>query len=289
MRLDDRPADGQPHTEARRLRADEVFEDSLELRVVEADATVAHEDENPPRGGLTGRERKQKLRELEQQLEEITKAAQARRLKLSPDFIQRRSQLRRMLDLERQIAQQQSQQSDGTISTLPTDIRDEVAQFVERAIDLSFLRGTMLRATMRAEREVPGMARHRLAHHVAAPVLSVYESRARTRFARESGSVVHVLSPMLSTPLVTAAASLQRGGTSLVVVDTIGDALTADDDANRLALPNLAMRMQKVERDDRLRRLAALGAPVVAWHGPGTLDTVLQQLARRAQVPRVRA
>lgn len=106
------------------------------------------------RGGLTERERKQKLRELEQQLEEITKAAQARRLKLSPDFIQRRSQLRRMLDLERQIIQQQSQQSDGTISTLPTDIRDEVAQFVERAIDLSFLRSTMLRAFVRTNETV---------------------------------------------------------------------------------------------------------------------------------------
>ena len=106
------------------------------------------------RGGLSGRERKQKLRELEQQLEEITKAAQARRLKLSPDFIQRRSQLRRMLELERQIIQQQRQQSDGTVSTLPTDIQDEVAQFVERAIDLSFLRSTMLRAFVRTNETV---------------------------------------------------------------------------------------------------------------------------------------
>ena len=111
----------------------------------------------------------------------------------------------------------------------------------------------------------------------------------RLDLGTESGSAVHVLSPMLSTPLVTATASLQRGGTSVVVVDTLGGALTAHDDVDRLALPSLAMRMQKIERDDRLRRLAALGAPVVPWHGPGTLDTVLQRLARRAQVPRVRA
>jgi hypothetical protein len=44
-----------------------------------------------------------------------------------------------------------------------------------------------------------------------------------------------------------------------------------------------------VERDDRLQRLAALGTPVVPWRGPGTLDTVLRQLARRGQVPKVRA
>ena len=106
------------------------------------------------RGGLSERERKQKLRELEQTLEEITKAAQARRLKLSPDFIQRRAQLRRMLDLERQIAQQQMQQSDGTVSTLPNGIQDEVAQFVERAIDLSFLRAAMLRAFVRTNETV---------------------------------------------------------------------------------------------------------------------------------------
>jgi hypothetical protein len=120
--------------------------------------SLADRDCRSVRGGggvaAVDRERKQKLRELEQQLEEITKAAQARRLKLSPDFIQRRSQLRRMLDLEKQIAHQQSQQSDGTISTLPTDIRDEVAQFVERAIDLSFLRGTMLRAFVRTNETV---------------------------------------------------------------------------------------------------------------------------------------
>ena len=36
------------------------------------------------------------------------------------------------------------------------------------------------------------------------------------------------------------------------------------------------------------QRLAALGCPVVPWRGPGTLDTVLHQLARRARAPKVR-
>ncbi len=101
-----------------------------------------------------------------------------------------------------------------------------------------------------------------------------------------SGSVVYVLSPMLFTPLVTATASLQRQGASVVVIDTLGRRDTATD---RLALPSLAARMQELERDDRLRQLAALGCPVVPWRGPGTVDTVLQQLARRARVPKVRA
>ncbi|MDR7251405.1 uncharacterized protein (DUF58 family) [Nocardioides sp. BE266] len=103
-----------------------------------------------------------------------------------------------------------------------------------------------------------------------------------------AGSVVYVLSPMFFTPLVTATASLQRSGASVVVIDTLGDAMS-DAGTDRLALSSLAARMQKVERDDRLERLAALGTPVVPWRGPGTLDTVLRQLARRGQVPKVRA
>ena len=100
-----------------------------------------------------------------------------------------------------------------------------------------------------------------------------------------AGSVVYVLSPMLSTPLVTATAGLQRSGASVVVIDTLGE---RDAGTDRLALASLAARMQKIERDERLDQLAALGCPVVPWRGPGTLDTVLQQLARRARAPRVR-
>lgn len=102
-----------------------------------------------------------------------------------------------------------------------------------------------------------------------------------------AGSVVYVLSPMLFSPLVTATASLQRSGASVIVIDTLGESMAQSGD--RLELRNLAARMQRIERDDRLRHLAALGTPVVPWRGPGTLDTVLHQLARRAQVPKVRA
>ncbi|HSF36637.1 MAG TPA: DUF58 domain-containing protein [Nocardioides sp.] len=103
-----------------------------------------------------------------------------------------------------------------------------------------------------------------------------------------AGSAVYVLSPMLFTPLVTATASLQRRGASVVVIDTLGDALDAPKGSDRLALPSLAARMRRIERDDRLRHLATLGTPVVPWRGPRTLDTVLHQLARRERVPKVR-
>ena len=107
----------------------------------------------------------------------------------------------------------------------------------------------------------------------------------RLDLGASTGSVVYVLSPMLFTPLVDATAGLQRSGASVVVIDTLGE---RDGGADRLALASLAARMQKIERDARLERLADLGCPVVPWRGPGTLDTVLHQLARRARAPRVR-
>ena len=103
--------------------------------------------------GYNERARMQALREVEQTLDEVTRAAQQRRLNLSPDFIQRRQQLRRIVDLERTIATQLPR-TEGTISTLPSDIQDEVRQFVDRAIDLSKLRAAMLRAFVRTNESV---------------------------------------------------------------------------------------------------------------------------------------
>ncbi len=118
---------------------------------------VTTPDEDPVRGDArpvyNERDRRQKYKELDAQMEEIIKEAQMRRLKISPDFLQRRSQLRRMLELERQIAVN-LRQTEGTISTLPTDIQSEVSQFVERAIDLSFLRAAMLKAFVRTNETV---------------------------------------------------------------------------------------------------------------------------------------
>jgi hypothetical protein len=119
------------------------------------DVTTPDQDivKGDARPAVSERDRKQKLRDLELQLDEIVKAAQARRLKISPDFLQRRSQLRRMIELERQIAVN-LKQTPGTISVLPNDIQDEVRQFVDRAIDLSFLRAAMLRAFVRTNETV---------------------------------------------------------------------------------------------------------------------------------------
>ena len=104
-----------------------------------------------------------------------------------------------------------------------------------------------------------------------------------------AGTVVIVLSPMLSDRIATVTASLVRRGLPVMVVDTlpaeVGVPPSADHDPG---LARLAWRMRAIERDQVLARLARIGCPVVAWRGPGTLDEVLHRLARRARMPRVR-
>jgi hypothetical protein len=75
---------------------------------------------------------------------------------------------------------------------------------------------------------------------------------------------------------------------AVLVVDTLPpDVRPEGADGADPALLALAWRMRRIDRSVLLDRLAALGCPVVAWRGPGTLDDVLRRLARRAELPRV--
>ena len=105
-----------------------------------------------------------------------------------------------------------------------------------------------------------------------------------------TGTVVVVLSPMLSPEVGTAAATLLRRGLPVMVVDTLPtDVSPAVMEGTDPQVADLAWRMRRLERDEVLARLAALGCPVVTWRGPGTVDEVMRRLARRAQLPRVSA
>lgn len=177
---------------------------------------------------------------------------------------------------------------DGAASTLDLTVR-AAAALAEHHVRTGDRVGLLVVASDGARVRLGSGARH--LHRLQGTLARVRtEARSvapdRLDLGAGAGSVVYVLSPMLFTPLVTATASLQRSGASVVVIDTLAE---RDPAADPLALSSLALRMQQVERDDRLQQLAALGCPVVPWRGPGTLDTVLHQLARRAQVPKVRA
>ena len=99
-----------------------------------------------------------------------------------------------------------------------------------------------------------------------------------------------MLSPLMSEAVGVATASLHRRGLPVLVVDTLPEhaqALATEGTDDQVA--DLAWRLRRTERDQLLTALTREGCPVVAWRGPGTLDDVLHRLARRAQLPQVRA
>ena len=107
---------------------------------------------------------------------------------------------------------------------------------------------------------------------------------SRIRFRVPAGSVVVILSPMLSDQAVGVTRTLAARGLNIVVVDTLPPDV-AIQDRRRM----LAWRMRLLERESLLLRVSRAGVPVVPWRGPGTLDDVLRGLGRRARRPRLAA
>lgn len=102
----------------------------------------------------------------------------------------------------------------------------------------------------------------------------------------QPGGLLIVLSPLLSAAAVAHVAALAVRHSRVVVVDTLpGDIVqqAAAYGASRA----LAWRIRLLERSAQIAELARAGVPVTAWHGPGSLDTVLRDLARRSTAPRL--
>lgn len=109
----------------------------------------------------------------------------------------------------------------------------------------------------------------------------------RIDFRTVPGTLVVVLSPMLSDDMATVAVRFLRRGLPLIVVDTLPpDAAPTVSSETDPEIASLAWRMRLVERHHVLERLAAEGCPVVPWLGPRTLEEVVRRLALRAQLPR---
>jgi uncharacterized protein (DUF58 family) len=112
----------------------------------------------------------------------------------------------------------------------------------------------------------------------------------RLQLPATGGTVVFVLSPMLSTAIGTATATLTLRGLPVVVIDTLpegaGPHVPSGVDP---MIAHLAWRMRRLERERVLAGLAGIGAPVITWRGPGTVDDVVRRLARRSSLSQVRA
>jgi len=107
-------------------------------------------------------------------------------------------------------------------------------------------------------------------------------------FRATAGTVVVVISPMLSAELAIATVRLVRRGLPVIVVDPLPPGSTPPvhpDPAAQVA--QLAWRMRLLDRSHLLSQLGAAGCPVVPWNGPRTLEEVLRRLARRSQLPRI--
>ena len=72
---------------------------------------------------------------------------------------------------------------------------------------------------------------------------------------------------------------------TVVVVDTFPEHLT--DAAGTNLYESLAWRIRLLSRDAQVNSLRLRGVPVVPWRGPGSLDQVLRDIARRASAPRM--
>lgn len=93
-----------------------------------------------------------------------------------------------------------------------------------------------------------------------------------------------VLTPLIEGATVGLAHRLAARGLTLVVIDTFPEHLTDNPQNVHEAL---AWRVRLLSREAQVASLLARGVPVVPWRGPGSLDHVLRDIARRAAAPRM--
>lgn len=180
---------------------------------------------------------------------------------------------------------------DGLASSLDGAVRaaGAIAEYYAPRGDRVSLR-TFGAKTTRAVRPGTGRAQLRRILEALARVAPAGSSRITSRGSsgRRIGLVdaqlVVMLSPLISPDALDLAVELGREGVVVIVVDTLPDHVTEDDD-QYIAL---AWRIRLLERRRELRMVAKVGIPVVPWRGPGSLDQVIRDISRRAGGPRMR-
>lgn len=107
----------------------------------------------------------------------------------------------------------------------------------------------------------------------------------RVRRGLGPGTLVVMISALVSPAPLTQAALLSRSGLQVVIIDALVDDVQPPGEQDDVA--RLAWRIRLMERAGEIRRVQATGVPVVGWRGPGSLDEVLRSLSR--QRPGVRS
>jgi uncharacterized protein (DUF58 family) len=123
--------------------------------------------------------------------------------------------------------------------------------------------------------------------------------RAQLRRTTPPGALVVLFSSLVSVEPLSHAVRLSRTGHTVIVVDTLpvelsgpeapADALCAATGVEDARTARLVWRLRLLDREREARRCSEAGVPVIPWRGPGSLDTVLRGVTRRARAPRVGA
>lgn len=93
-----------------------------------------------------------------------------------------------------------------------------------------------------------------------------------------------VLTPLIDPSMVELSHRLAARGLTVVLVDTFPPHLVANP---QNAYQSLAWRVRLLSREAQVASLVSRGVPVVPWRGPGSLDHVLRDVARRSSAPRL--
>ncbi|GAA5160687.1 DUF58 domain-containing protein [Ornithinimicrobium tianjinense] len=178
---------------------------------------------------------------------------------------------------------------DGAASSLDRSVRAaaSIAEHFLRQGDRVSLRVLSARTPL----TVPvGTGRR---HHVrvldtlsrVVPSVSEETDARRVHLGISAGTLVVMISALVSPDALTQAATLAGRGVSVVVVDALVDPrqgeVVASDDKDPLA--RTAWRIRMLEREREVRAITAEGVAVVPWLGPGSLDVVLRELGRRGR------
>lgn len=101
----------------------------------------------------------------------------------------------------------------------------------------------------------------------------------------KDGTLVVMISALVSPDALTQAAMLAARGISVVVIDALVDPREGGvlPSADKDPLARTAWRIRLLEREREIRAIRAQGVAVVPWLGPGSLDVVLRELARRGR------
>lgn len=97
-------------------------------------------------------------------------------------------------------------------------------------------------------------------------------------------AMVMLISPLLEQARPELAVEIARNGHPVLVIDTLGEYHTAGAPGSSA---DLAWRLQRLQHDFDIDRLADAGVPAVPWRGAASLNTVLLALSRAAAAPRL--